>query len=299
MGSKSIAVFATLLIAWTALAPVASPAPERPARGEPPTERRAEIAVRESERRELVLPPPTDFKPEVKGRKLRLTLVPRQKSIKVGERFWYRIEIKNVGHQAVRFRDWKSFLKRGDQYASGRWNFELINPSGKRIDLVVGTLYGELAVSDAGLDTVDIPGAEKMTDAEVQDFIRRDAPRRRADLDIDVTLASGETLVSRPWRWHDVFERRERKGRGEKNLTPQPPGPWRELWVSHVFKEPGNYSISVAYDDPPLPPPSEEFLRAMERRGHQRSVILADKKEEDSLHLGRLKSNLVQFEVVP
>lgn len=297
MGSRSTPTAAALLSAGAILAATASSAPDRPTRGEVPADRRMEISVRESERRELVLPAPAGFKPEGAARKLRLTIVPRQKSIKVGERFWYRIEVKNVGREPVRFQEWNSFLKRGDQYASGRWNFELVDPSGKRINLVVGTLYGELAVGDAGLDAVEVPGAEKMTDDEVRDFIRRDAPRRRADLDVDVTLAPGETLVSRPWRWHDASERQERKGRGETNLTPQPHGPWRELWVSHVFKEPGNYSISVAYDDPPLGPPKEELVRAMEKRGFKRKAILAQRKEEDALHLGKFKSEAVSFEV--
>lgn len=298
MGFRSIAAISALLFAETALAAVSSPAPERPAPGEISAERRIEILVRESERHELVIPPAVDFKPKELGRKLRLTLVPRQKSIKVGERFWYRIEIQNVGSQPVRFREWKSFLKRGDQYASGRWKFELVDPSGKRFDLVVGTLYGELAVADAGLDAADIPEAEKMTDEEVREFIRRDAPRRRAELDLDVVLAPGETLVSRPWRWHDASDRQERKKRGETNLTPQPQGPWRELWVSHVFKEPGKHSISVTYDDPPLGPPSEDLIRAMEKRGFKRKAILDQRKEEDAHHVGVLNSEAISFEVV-
>lgn len=273
------------------------PLADRPQRSPMSEERRIELAVRQAERRELVRPAGPDFKPEPVDRKLRLTLIPRDKTIRVGERFWYRIELQNLGREPVRFLDFDSFLKNG-ALISMRWDFELVDPHGKRIDLVVGTLFGLLAVKDHNLDAVPIPGAEKMSDDEVQDYIRRDSARRRADRRLDVVLAPGETLLSRPWRWHDHFERLERKERGETNLTPMPQGPWRELWVSYPIETPGRYEIQVVYDDTGPTAPHEDILRAKEKRGISRESAIADYQETVKKRLGRLVSEPVRFEVI-
>lgn len=261
-------------------------------------ERRIELAVRQAERRELVRPAPPHFKPELVDRKLRLTLIPRETTIRAGERLWYRIELQNVGREPVRFREHSTFLKNGDRYASGRWNFDLIEPGGGRVALNIGSIFGARLVSDAKLDVVPVPGAENMSDAEVAAFIRRDYAHRRADMDLDVVLAPGETLVSRPWRWHDAIERLERKRRGETDLTPRPEGPWREFWTNYRFETPGRYEMTLEYDDTGPTAPAEDVLRELERQGFSRESVIADYAARAKKQLGRFMSEPVTFEVL-
>ena len=72
-----------------------------------------EAQVRAEERKELVRPAPKDFKPAPAARKLKMTLVARDKRIRVGQTFWYRLEIQNVGRRELTIHEFLSFLKSG------------------------------------------------------------------------------------------------------------------------------------------------------------------------------------------
>lgn len=260
-------------------------------------ERRIELEVRKAERGELVRPAPKDFKPEPLDRKVRLTLVPRDKSIRVKEKFWYRLELQNVGRTPVHFWETPSFLKNGDRYDLGRWDFYVIGPDGKRENMVIGTMAGEMSIKDSHADAVRVPGGESMSDAEIQKFIRRDSARRRADRDLRVDLAPGETLLSRPWRWVDAEERLARKERGETDVTPRPEGTFREFWTTYRFTIPGRYEIRVVYDNLPHHAPGEEEIRRMELRGvpRERQMKLYQRQIKD--YLGVIEAPPISIEV--
>lgn len=261
-------------------------------------EDRIEEAVREAERRELVRPAPAGFKPAAKDRKFRLTLFARDKTIRVGETFWYRLELQNLGRETVHFWETPSFLKNGSSYDMGRWDFFLIAPSGARKLMVIGALYDEFAIRDSRADAIPVPGSAAMSEEEVEQYIRRDGMRLRADRDLIVDLAPGETLVSRPWRWVDARERQERRKRGESDLTPRPTGEFRELWTSHRFEAPGRYQIRVVYDDSMPPMPSEDVIKGMEESGYSRESVIKNHSERAKEHLGRIESAPVKIEVL-
>lgn len=259
---------------------------------------RIEEAVRQAERRELVRPPPAGFKPADKGRKFRLTLVARDKTIRVGESFWYRLELQNLGRQTVHFWETPSFLKSGYNYDMGRWDFHVAPPDGKRQLMVIGSLFDEMGVRGSRTDAIPVPGSAAMTDAQIEQYIRRDGAKQRHDRDFIVDLAPGETIVSRPWRWVGSQERQERSRRGETNLVPRPAGEFRELWTSYRFKTPGNYKIRAVYDDSMAPMPSESFIKDMEKQGSSRESVIAKHKERAKERLGRIESNVVTITVV-
>lgn len=262
-------------------------------------ERRITFAVRARDRRELVRPPPPGFKPEPTERKLRLTLVARDKKIRVGESFWYRLEVQNVGRTPVHISDGPSFLKDGSQYANGYWDFFATAPDGTRKLMVIGQLADEFDLRDTRADAVPVPGADKLTDLEVQQFIRRDYAFRLADKDLRVVLDPGETLVSKAWRWVPAKERLERKGRGEKDLTPRPAGGFRELWTDYRFSKPGRYTIQAVFDDPRSPLPHEALVPRMKKHAGPSLPAHVDKNEEHKNASGRLESNLVVVEIEP
>ncbi|MEK9144178.1 MAG: hypothetical protein AAB339_01055, partial [Elusimicrobiota bacterium] len=68
----------------------------------------------EEDRKELVRPAPPGFKPEAVDRKVKLTLIPRETSIRTGEEFWYALELQNLGREPMDY--WEvpgSFMKDG------------------------------------------------------------------------------------------------------------------------------------------------------------------------------------------
>lgn len=260
-------------------------------------EDRIEEAVREAERRELVRPAPAGFKPAAMDRKFRLTLIARDKTIRIGETFWYRLELQNLGRETVHFWETPSFLKNGSSYDMGRWDFFLIAPNRARKLMVIGALYDEFAIRDSRADAIPIPGSGVMSEEEIERHVRREGAKHRADRDLIVDLAPGETLVSRPWRWMDASERQERRKRGETDLTPRPTGEFRELWTSHRFKVTGRYEIRVVYDDSMPPMPYASIVQEMVKQGYKREDIIADHKRTLKRRLGRIESNPVTIEV--
>lgn len=261
-------------------------------------EYRITLAVRARDRRDLVRPPPPGFKPEPVDRKLRMTLVARDKQIRVGDSFWYRLEIQNVGRSTVQVRDSPSFLKDGSESANGYWDLFATSPDGKRKLMVIGRLADQFDLRDTRADAIPVPGSEKMTDSEVEQFMRRDYAFRRADRKLRIDLAPGETLVTKPWRWVPAKERLERKARGETDLTPRPTGEFREFWTDYRFSTPGRYTIQAVFDDPMPPMPYEAIVQSMIKEGHTREELVADHKDELKKRLGRMESNLVVIEVV-
>ena len=75
----------------------------------PPTDEELEA----EDRKELVTPAPPDFKPEDQGKKLKLTLIPRDAEIHRGEAFWFRLEVQNIGRTPVPLNAEWSFFKIG------------------------------------------------------------------------------------------------------------------------------------------------------------------------------------------
>lgn len=260
--------------------------------------RRIELAVRAADRRELVKPAPKGFAPEPADRKLRLSVIPRNKTIRLGEKFWYMLELQNVGRGTVAYQEDPSFLKNGDRYDLGRWDFHIVGPGGKRETMVIGALYDEMAIGDLKLDAIRVPGSETMTQEEIQDYIRRDYAKQQADRGLEVELGPGESLVSRPWQWFGAQERLARKQRGEADLTPRPTGRFREFWTTYPFDKPGRYEITVAYDDTAPAAPHEDILREIEKRGGSRKRAIADYQEEARKRLGRIESPPVTVEIV-
>lgn len=258
---------------------------------------RIRLAVHARDRRDLVRPPPAGFKPEPVERKLRMTLIARDKTIRVGESFWYRLEIQNLGRTPVHIRDSPSFLKDGTEYANGYWDFFITSPDGTRKLMVIGRLLDEFDLRDTRADAVPVPGSERMTDLEVKQYIRRDNAFRLADRDLRVVLDPGETLVSKAWRWVPAKERLERKARGETVLTPRPAGDFRELWTSHRFSQPGRHTIQAVFDAPISPLPHEALVPRMKNPGRAGKDSPADPKEELENVSSRLESNLVVVEV--
>lgn len=258
-----------------------------------------EARVRAEERKELVRPAPQGFKAASSARKLKLTLVARDKKIRVGQTFWYRLELQNIGRQEVTIQEFHSFLKSGYQIVLNKFRFYAALPDGTSQYMPIGVFADEMV---AGLRpraaSKEIPGWDKLSPQEQDDHVRKARLRKQFEKQLEVTLRPGETLVSRPWRWVSVEEHYEKHDRGER-ISNRPEGAYRELWTEFDFKTPGKHSIQVEFVDEPPPPPDEELLSAIERKGISRQDVMANYRKDAAAKLGRTSSNRVTLEVVP
>lgn len=258
-----------------------------------------EISAREEARaadRRLVTGAPKGFKPQGHGRILSLRLIARDAKIRVGETFWFRLELQNVGTSVVSISESDSFLKSGTGSSGMLWRFSVVTPKGDRWPMIIGR--EEVSSTHPSRRVVEIPGSAAMSEKEVRDFIRRNDAWRRADSELDVILGPGQTLSTRPWKWDSKAEFGRLFINRAKREDPRQYGGFRELWTEFRFDEPGIYEISVVRDDPPPPPPTEEYLREMERRGVSRESSLEMHRKRALDVLGRVTSNSVSIEVV-
>ncbi|MFA6317914.1 MAG: hypothetical protein WC943_10885, partial [Elusimicrobiota bacterium] len=206
----------------------------------------AYASQREAEdRAELVRPAPKDFKPEGR-RKIRLVLIPKQRRLKTGENFWYRLELQNVGKEPILFDDRPSFWKIGNRFMP--CHFYITPPDGKEVR---GNLVEDFM--DSREKTIVLP--DHLTTDEARrkyaaEIVKEEGNRRSRLLHLHVNLQPGETLVTRAWRFGTFDEQYERTKAGEH---PHPPisGDFRELALENLaFDQPGTYKVKATYEDP-------------------------------------------------
>lgn len=255
--------------------------------------------ARSDERRELVSPAPPGYKPKARGRRLAVKLIARDAKIRMGESFWYRLELSNEGSLPIEISESRSFLKRGNDYDYPKWAFTAVTPKGVKKHMAIGRQMPVFSNPNNKRKIVSIPGSEKMTDAQIREFMRKNEAWRREDRGLHISLRPGETLSSRPWKGQE--EQAALKPTPTRGKAPAPKyGGFREFWTEFNFDEPGRYEISVVYNDPTPRPPSEEWLNEMEKGGVSRAWTIKQFQEQSKRHLGQqVTSNRVFIEVHP
>lgn len=254
--------------------------------------------IRAKDRAEMVRRPPPNFKPEGSSAKLKIVLVPKASKMRVGDEFWYRLEIQNVSSHTLLFWENPSFLKYGTFWDDGKWRFFVKLPTGKTKRILLGR-YGEMR--DAGRRRprgVAIPGSDTMSKEELARRFQIESARSRAEKGLVVELSPGETLVSRPWEWITDEVYAERVAKGEADLYPRPSGTFRQLRTDFSFSEPGKYEIRVVFEDAKLGPPDEGVMRRMMDLGHSRSEVLETYASRDARRFGTVEALPVEIEVV-
>jgi predicted small lipoprotein YifL len=244
------------------------------------------------DRKELVRPAPPGFKPENLARKIKLTLVPQKTMLRVGDHFWYRLELQNVAKEPISWRESRSFFKSGAMYANFQFDFHVTPPGGNETQM--------LGPHPLPHRMTDIKFPAGWTDQQKTEAIRGLNDRQRIEDDIGLTLAPGEILVTRPWRNVDINHNllRDMWIRGE----PDPhsvPGPFRELPSRYWFSKPGTYRIKVIFDDESVPAPKEQEIQELMKEGVSRESQLKYYKGVAQDSFGRVESNTVKIEVVP
>lgn len=91
------------------------------------------VTQADRDRQELVLQARRDWKPEIAGRKLTIALISEKSSIRRGEPFRYRLEVRSVGAGKVAMAEASpSFIKDGVLCGDHGWSFSAVLPGGER-----------------------------------------------------------------------------------------------------------------------------------------------------------------------
>ena len=179
--SRALFLCAPLAICAVASAPSSNPtSPAAVPNSLALSEADIELVARVSERREMVRSTPNGFKPTAAGRAVSLSLIPRDVRIRVGQTFWYRLELQNVGNEAVRIAEDPSFLKNGRYYDEKRYAFWIKGPDGRRRRMLLGSFADELVMGSRPGGARQIPGSDRMTDAQIKGHVRVESWRTKA-----------------------------------------------------------------------------------------------------------------------
>ncbi|MEK7858703.1 MAG: hypothetical protein AAB320_06130 [Elusimicrobiota bacterium] len=224
-----------------------------------------------TDRLELVLPPPSGWKPEKNKRKLKLTLIPEKTMLRKGEKFRYRMEIQNVGQENIIFSEpFAPFVKIGILDGTHDYTFLVTPPGGKEQEMRANFHTGAKLMGE------EIFFPKHWTEAQIEAAVDKRRLEERAEGRLLLALQPGETLITRP--------------------DPPPPNRFRELFTRFNFDQLGTYRIRVVYDDRPEEQP-EWFIQHLVRKGRF-EAYQRDYKEQASKAIGPFESNAVVLEVV-
>jgi hypothetical protein len=204
------------------------------------------------------------------------------------------LELQNVGTEPVRFIESDSFLKNGshlkhhwDAFVDGEHQY-----------------LGERGAPGDGSDGLySPPGWEKLTPAEKDaafETVKRRARERELSRELDVTLAPGEAIVSRPWRRFHKGEAKAMLSRGEDPRYPRFTGQFREMYSHYgLFEEVGSHQVKFIFSDPPPNTPTEREIQEKLKRGFSRESQLGMFRDRTAHAIGVIESNTVRVEITP
>lgn len=186
-------------------------------------ERLRDRAEHEAEDRKELVRPASDFwRPESRGRALKLTLFLEKTKLRAGEPLRYRLEVLNIGEQNIFLHEDPSFIKTG-RLLGAKYRPLLTTPDGVESQVSPPLrLFGHAPLK---------PAEEKyaaMTAAELTAALKREESRDWTKNKLILYLRPGETIVTRP----DAAS-----------------GRFRELETDAGFDRPGKYSLRFVFDE--------------------------------------------------
>ena len=238
----------------------------------------AEQELAKINRRTMVTPAPAGFKPEPVARKIRLKLVLEKKTIRVGEYLSIRLELTNVGREAIDYQELERsiFVKGGGLSDSLKTlYFYRTDSKGKREELMP-LMFGAPS-SGAPSSHRPTPFPSGMSEADKEKLFQEISATAGAGSDFQVKLLPGETLHS-------------------LGNDGSPGNSFKPLYAKGFrYGEPGIYRLHLELDDRPGPLDKDLIEHQLSfstleeiQESHAKSVRKA---------LGPVSSNAVTFEV--
>lgn len=254
----------------------------------------AEIKLAEINHRTMVVPALPDFKPEPIDRKVRLRLILEKTKIHPGDFLRFRLEMTNVGRQAIDFVEFNSGLfKSGGMNDTDRISFYVTDSRGRR-EKLDGTAakYKVRERNEKHPESkFEFPPdprpksksefeflPDSMSKKDKEKWFEETAAMSAASTVFKVKLLPGETLRSRG-DWESTGET------------------FRTLWCEQDFERKGGYKLEVVLDDRPTPL-TKSFIDWNLKTGSTLMEIheFHDRRVREAL--GPVSSNSVIFEVV-
>lgn len=229
-------------------------------------------------RRTMVTPAPADFKSEPVARKVRLKLILEKSKIRVGERLRYRLEMTNVGRDAIDYAELRSsiFVKDGGPLDSLTMRFYLTDRRNKRVRLMSPAISRPSA--DGGFRSNRINPPKGLPKEELEKWFQETMAMGQAHATFKVKLLPGETL-------HSIGD------------DDSPRENFKTLVVEDDFDKPGTYRLHLELDDRPRPL-SKGYIEASLKSGSTLEEIHKDQERWMRAALGPVSSNVEKFEVV-
>ncbi|MBI5201444.1 MAG: hypothetical protein HY925_07660 [Elusimicrobia bacterium] len=237
-----------------------------------------------SDRAELVRTAPPGWRPEKNGRHLKLILNSKTARYRIGERLWYSIELKNIGTEPIQFTEGESFFKNGSEDMF-RWKVLI---DGREVGRQ-GLFSFEAPVTEP----FNPPGFDRLSNRQKSEYARKFERehnfRSQRERGLNVALAPGETLHSRPGRFPEA---------GEKGLTEisSVEGPFRELGP-YRFEARGKHTVQIQFRNPGPPQLTEGYYAFMSKRGYSRADVKRMTDEAERHRLPSADSNKIEVEV--
>lgn len=226
-----------------------------------------EERLAESRRRTMVAPAPSGFKPESAARKIRLKLILEKNKIRLGELPRFRLEMTNVGREAIEYAESSSsiFLSRGSLLSTSL-NFYITDEKQEKAELKPG-----YPPPSSGPPPLHRPRrVSGLSEAEKEEVLLG------VSGDLRIKLLPGETLRSGG------------DDHSAENFKP--------LIAKWGFLKPGIYRLHVELDDRPEPL-SKVYIEASLRSGSTLEELRESHAEELRNALGPVSSNSVTLEV--
>lgn len=221
----------------------------------------------------MVIPAPANFRPEPVARKIRLRLTLENTIIHQGQRLRFRLEMTNVGREAIVYSPLDaSIFRSGSLLHTRNIHFMITNFQKEKSEL-----QAPLPLDSSRPTEIAYPNG--VTDAEKESLAEEANARSEAGSDFEVKLMPGETLRS--------------LGDGDSARAP-----YRTLVTArdNPFDKPGTYQLQVELDDRPSAL-TKAFIDASVRSGTSLEDLQKSQEREMKDALGPVSSNPVNFQV--
>ena len=234
----------------------------------------AEKKLAEIYRRTMIFSAPANFKPEAFARKIRLKLILEKSTIRKGGHPRYRLEMTNVGREAIDYQEYDSslFVKNAGMGDSRVMHLYFTDPRGHRARSV-DPHWPSGKSDDMKYLPNDLPEADK------KKWLAETAAMSEASNHFQVKLMPGETL-------HSIGD------------DDSPVENFRTFLPQSDYHEPGTYRLQVELDDRPRPM-SKNFIEVNLRTGSSLKELERDHNRQMRDAFGPVSSNVATFEVAP
>lgn len=243
---------------------------------------------------ELVRPAPASFRSDGKEKSLKLTLIPLKTRLRAGESLWYKLEMQNVGASSISWIETNSFFKSGTPLGSESFRIHLTLPSGDRVEgMAYPFLIGHCPGNPGPKKILETSG---VSEEDFKDMFTKATAKSAIKDELNLILAPGESLVTRPWRYVDpCFPKEPTEAERAALAKGFREWPWDKGRATF-----GKYSVRFELHHPPPKWPDEETLAAVERKhGMSRASQLTAFEVQNRFALGIVWSNEIQIELTP